>query len=341
MYKNSIVVTILCGVIISYQGYVHGMVRASIIEEIDGCIERIKKKEICNTTRLYALVSLVPPHQSMSYGQKSDFHPDIKGKCGYSTLMVAARLNSVALARKILELNPRLDDADMHYNMTALHIAAHHGNLAFVKLLLLTDGADSIINIPDIFGNTPLHHAVQNPSINSDYPDYSDKIEDALLIINMLFLNGANLNIGNNYGSTPLHIAASRRNTEFVRLLLELKSDITIKDEQGKTALELFEKSIPHNYVLPDDLHTVLSQYCANTVQSLLQRSISSSSTEVLPGIIPPALSSSTNESQADTIDELIVSLQKLPSDLPEHSLFEQPSTPKRDQDSDEDEIIV
>lgn len=61
-------------------------------------------------------------------------------------------------------------------------------------------------------------------------------------IANLLDL-GANINAKGLQGNTPLHIAACNNDAEVVRALLAGKSDLTIENNEGKTALRLAQAS--------------------------------------------------------------------------------------------------
>lgn len=75
--------------------------------------------------------------------------------------------------------------------LTALHIAVEN-DCTEIVFLLLKDRRISI-DIQDNWGNTPLWRAVHNNPENRD-------------IIDALVSKGANLNIENNYGVSPLQI---------------------------------------------------------------------------------------------------------------------------------------
>lgn len=57
----------------------------------------------------------------------------------------------------------------------------------------------------------------------------------------MLLDNGADINIADNRGATPLHRAASKGNLEIVKLLVSYKGNLKIdtKDNYGNTSLHL------------------------------------------------------------------------------------------------------
>lgn len=71
-------------------------------------------------------------------------------------------------------------------------------------------------------GTTPLHHA---SSIGNTE------------VVQLLIVNGANINAKNNVGSTPLHYASTEGNTEVVNLLIDNGADINVKDHVDTTPL--------------------------------------------------------------------------------------------------------
>ena len=79
------------------------------------------------------------------------------------------------------------------------------------------------INNIDEKGNTPLHAAAQ---VN----DYD--------LVSFLILKGADTEIKNNQGETPLHVAIKNKSVRSAEILAE-SSNIFSKDGTGKTALEL------------------------------------------------------------------------------------------------------
>ena len=56
-------------------------------------------------------------------------------------------------------------------------------------------------------------------------------------LLQILLKNGANPNIRNNHGKTPLQIAAKENDSESVRLLLKYGADPNIADKKGYKAL--------------------------------------------------------------------------------------------------------
>jgi ankyrin repeat protein len=103
--------------------------------------------------------------------------------------------------------------------------------------MLLEHGANA--NTKEMYGNTPLHHAVRS---------FSDK--PCISIIKMLLDSGANINAQNKSGKTPLHVVSYQRQgdySEIIKILLELGADVNAQDNKGKTFL--------HNLVCDSYIH--------------------------------------------------------------------------------------
>jgi ankyrin repeat protein len=95
--------------------------------------------------------------------------------------------------------------------------------------LLLKHGAD--IEAKNKHGSTALHYASRNGC---------DNVIKVLLHPQIEGVVGANINSVNNYGNTPLHHALKKhRNIDVVNLLLASGADMEIKNNNGKTFLDL------------------------------------------------------------------------------------------------------
>ncbi|KAF8476373.1 ankyrin repeat-containing domain protein [Russula ochroleuca] len=135
---------------------------------------------------------------------------DVNASGGYFVRPLVA-----ALAKKHFQTAELLhhNSADLHCQgnamMSPLHLKAENGDVK-VAQKLIKYGVD--INAEDLHGCTPLHVA----SLCSNHKDGSD-------------------------GSTPLHNALSSGILEVVRSLLEQGADITVEDNDGKTALRVAE----------------------------------------------------------------------------------------------------
>lgn len=82
---------------------------------------------------------------------------------------------------------------------------------------------DSIEEI-DEERNTILHHCVEKGAYD---------------FVDALVYNGADPNVKNRYGETPVHIAARNDMDEIMELLLEFGGDVTVKNNHQRSALNL------------------------------------------------------------------------------------------------------
>jgi len=122
----------------------------------------------------------------------------------------------------------RHNGADLHvrggFGMTPLHAAAFSGNLEVVRILIEYNPAD--VNARDGNESTPLLWV----SGGHYFKDGS--------VLRFLLAHGADINVQNQFGETPLHFASFNGALEVVRLLLEHGADVQAKNNDGKTALQ-------------------------------------------------------------------------------------------------------
>src|SRR5882672_3805841 len=105
---------------------------------------------------------------------------------------------------------------------TALHLAVLNNYFPLIDWLK-THGADP--NSRGLQGEAPLHVAI-----------ISDHSSDNRLIRSLLSM-GADVNVPNDYGDTPLHRAAYLGLTEKVRFLLSQKADVERRAQRGESPL--------------------------------------------------------------------------------------------------------
>lgn len=111
---------------------------------------------------------------------------------GYTALHVASLHGQVDIVKLLLS-NGALPNVMTNKGMTALHLACQTERLEIVKLLLDCDGIK--VNLQDYKGNSALHFACHSRDIQ---------------IIKLLLKKGADLNITNGNGKTPLDEADGR-----------------------------------------------------------------------------------------------------------------------------------
>ena len=78
---------------------------------------------------------------------------------------------------------------------------------------------------------------------------YEAASEGRLDVVRLLLKRGVDPNIQDQYGDTPLHIAAHGGHDDVVKLLLEYGADPTVKDKDGRTPLDLARAEGRHEVV--------------------------------------------------------------------------------------------
>lgn len=118
---------------------------------------------------------------------------------------------------------------------TALHLAARCSSLECVEIILRDGNADP--NAEDHDKRTPLHAAISNT-------------ERACDIIDTLVSWGAQVNKKDEYGYSPLHLAAMDGLTQCVETLIFLGADVTSKSKKGHTALSVIVRKTPKSMAI-------------------------------------------------------------------------------------------
>jgi len=115
------------------------------------------------------------------------------------------------------------DNADY----TCIHLAAYKNNINIIRLLV-SKGVD--VNIPNsIFGHTPLHMAC---TISSTH----NKVETARVLLEL----GADINVQDDMGDTPLHTACRDRvDPELIGFLIANGANVGALNSQGHTPFDI------------------------------------------------------------------------------------------------------
>lgn len=129
------------------------------------------------------------------------------GKQGETPIFTAVRNRNNDVRDLLIAAGARMDSVDKDGN-TLLMVAAEAGNKAFVQKLL-EHGIE--VNVCNSNGETALHFAVSNPES-----------------LKLLLANGADINVLDKQGYSPLMKAVKQQNVEAVQVLLNAKADASI-----------------------------------------------------------------------------------------------------------------
>lgn len=188
---------------------------------------------------------------------------------GMSPIHLAADLGYVQCLDALLESKKaNVNVRSKEKKQTPLHLAALRGQVLCIEMLL-EKGANA--NVKNHIGQTPLHLAALAKSYecievllgkaNAD-PDVEDcdkrtamhaavgKTPRSNDIIEILISYGGSINVQDQYGYTPLHIAALKGYSQCVETLIYYGADVSAKSKSGVTALSIITKKCPASFAM-------------------------------------------------------------------------------------------
>ncbi|CAM2096882.1 receptor-interacting serine/threonine-protein kinase 4 [Caretta caretta] len=181
-------------------------------------------------------------------------NPNLTNKKGSTPLHVAIEKKMKSIVELILarKINVNAKDEDQ---WTALHFAAQNGDEFSTRMLL---DKNASLNEVDFEGRAPIHIACQHGQehivrillrrgVNVDIkgkdgwvPLHYAAWQGHLSIVKLLAKQpGVNVNAQTVDGRTPLHLAAQRGHYRVARILIELQSDVNIRNVLLQTALHI------------------------------------------------------------------------------------------------------
>jgi ankyrin repeat protein len=172
---------------------------------------------------------------------------------GVTPLFLAARGGFKSVVEVLLAHKAALNPPEA--GPSPLSVAAANGFKAIAQLLV-DQGADLEARAAD--GTTPLSAAASNgrtemvswllakgAAVNSKDRNDSTSLllvlrsgNSSLEVIKQLLEHGAQVNLTDAPGNSPLHYAVDRNSEELLRLLLQYKPDLEVRDREGMTPLE-------------------------------------------------------------------------------------------------------
>lgn len=169
---------------------------------------------------------------------KGEVNPNLTQIDGYTPLHLAASLGHATIVSALLDAGADTrarSTLNIHgpIGNTALHSAIHHRHTSICEILLNTEKSSEIGDIPNWWGQTPLHYAAQG-----DEPS----------IVQMLLAHGANARTTDVFGNTALSLAREDEASSCIELSEEDLEETTRVSESSP------EISIPRDTLnrLPD-----------------------------------------------------------------------------------------
>lgn len=149
----------------------------------------------------------------------------------FGPLQKAAWKGDLSLVKLLIEQGTPVNKSCDFNRWTALHAATHKGYVEIAEFLI-KHGAD--VNVKDKDGYTALHNTAD--SFLKGFPRKRTEV-DRNRIAALLLKHGANVNATTNHGETVLHGAALTNNVGLVQFLLKKGADSNIQQSQGITPL--------------------------------------------------------------------------------------------------------
>lgn len=159
---------------------------------------------------------------------------DVRNAAGRTPLAEAAKRGRLTAVRALLHRGAEIDVYDTQSGFTPLHLAAEGNHAAVVRRLL---AAGASVNARNQWNQTPLWQAA--------WQAWHENTE----VAHTLVARGAAVDVTDDKGHTPLHMAARAGHTPMAAFLIEAGADPNRRDDKGLTPL--------HQAVIGDHADTV------------------------------------------------------------------------------------
>ena len=108
-----------------------------------------------------------------------------------------------------------------------------------VSMYLLHQFSDLDVNIADCSSNTPMHYTIWCSKVNRTPLHNACDERDIKEVLRLVYLSGHAVNIQDNFGNTPLHLACKQGYSDILITLMIAGIDETITNEKNQTAADV------------------------------------------------------------------------------------------------------
>jgi ankyrin repeat protein len=173
----------------------------------------------------------------IDYLIKRNFNINFISHTGETLLQIAVNYQNNEIINKLLDTNININNINYDYGLNILHQSIILDNFDLFKKLL---NKNIDINLPDFYGNSPLHYILIDKRLN---------FLPLLFSKSNITLNNSNIN-----GDIPLHIlldiyedihTQNQNHSIITKIILE--SDLNIQNNQGDTCLMKIINNNLHN----------------------------------------------------------------------------------------------
>ena len=153
-----------------------------------------------------------------------------------SMLMSACAQGTADMVSLILDYHPDINYQDIYGNNALTKAVGNFGHYREIVPILLDVGINpnARVGSSEKINYTALYKITNQALQNQDEVDYG--------IIRLLLEKGANPNLADKKGNTPLMLAAYKGNMTVVKMLLEFGADPNLKDNNGQSAVDKAKK---------------------------------------------------------------------------------------------------
>lgn len=175
---------------------------------------------------------------------------------GITPIFVAVDRNFTTIIPILLNNGASSDDLYMppsFGNKPMLHYFIRYREMETVMTMIGMTNMD--LNKQNIQGETALHMAVERSrDLSEDHPDPNESsYREAVAIFDELLLKEVDIDLPDNRGYTPLHLAVYQNKKETVIKLLDNGSDIYKKNNEGESALDMANRGEIWNFFGVDE----------------------------------------------------------------------------------------